>query len=294
MEGIPYIRESVNVLNLTRENPANVMGFLRTLPNKNLEDNAFQNQVLFCTDLPKRIKLADAADKNPYHLLFYMIARFYYVDNGSSPIVFHYPKCGTLCHSALQALPPHFVRVLERETGVEYVQMPTCDWRYDSINEDWIYSYLRNLYSHIWKNTKQEKGKRIYITRSKHLVGSRAVLNEEDLKPVLKGLGVSCYALENMTFVDTIRLFKSAEIVTGAHGAGLSWLIFCDPGTTVLEIYKYPTKKRHFVDLCSSMGLRHDIFTEVEVDDEGVSEDSNMTVNIEAYADFVRNIYAKN
>jgi hypothetical protein len=294
MQGIPFLREGINIANLSKQSSGVVKEFLNQLPRKNLEDNGFHNQVLFCTDLPKRIKLVDAVDSNPYHLFFYMIARFYYADNGSSPVVFHYPKCRTLCHAALSALPPHFVRKLEKEEGVEYVQLPTCDWRYDSINEDWIYSYLRNLYSHVWKNTKQEKGKRIYITRSKHLVERRAVLNEEDLKPVLKGLGVSCYSLEEMTFVDTVRLFKSAELVTGAHGAGLSWLVFCDPGTTVVEIYKYENTKRHFVDLCSRMGLRHSRFNQVEVDGEGVSEDSDMTVNIEAYANFVRNIYAKN
>ena len=292
MEGIPFLRNGINLVNLTKENPEDVVKFLNQLPQKNLEDSAFQNQLLFCTDLPKRIKLVDAADNNPYHLLFYMIARFYYADNNSSPVVFYYPKCRTLCHAALSALPPHFVRILEREKDVEYLQLPTCDWRYDSINEEWIYSYLRNLYSHIWKNTQQEKGKRIYITRSQRIVETRAILNEEDLKPVLKGLGISCYSLENMTFVDTVRLFKSAEFVTGAHGAGLSWLIFCNPGTVVCEIYKWQDKKRHFLHLSSRMNLQHVRFSDVEV--ERADEDSHMTVNIEAYTNFVKNLYTKN
>jgi len=290
MEGIPFIRDGVSIVNLSKQNPINVMGFLSQLPSENLEDNSFQNQILFCTEKPKRIKLVDAADNNPYHLFFYMIARFYYVDNGSSPIVFYYPKCRTLCEGALRALPPHFVRKEDREEAVEYVQTPTCDWREDYINEEWIYSYMRNLYSHIWKDTQKEKGKRIYVTRSKRDVGARAILNEEDLKPVLKGLGISCYSLENMTFVDTVRLFKSAEFVTGAHGAGLSWLIFCDPGTTVCEIYKREDKKRHFLHLSSSIGLRHVRFGGVDTGGDS-GEDAHMTVDLKEYEKFVRNLY---
>ena len=290
MEGIPFIRDGISLVNLSKRNSANVMGFLRELPRANLEDNAFQNQIIFCTEKPKRIKLVDAADNNPYHLFFYMIARFYYVDNGSSPIVFYYPKCRPLCHSALSSLPARFVRREEREEGVEYVQTPTCDWRYDSINEEWIYSYMRNLYSHIWKDTPQEKGKRIYISRSKRDVGARAILNEEDLKPVLKGLGISCYSLEKMTFVDTVQLFKSAEFVTGAHGAGLSWLIFCDPGTMVCEIYREEEKRRHFLHLSSHMGLRHVRFGGVDTGGDS-GEDANMSVDLKEYEKFISKLY---
>jgi capsular polysaccharide biosynthesis protein len=39
-----------------------------------------------------------------------------------------------------------------------------------------------------------------------------------------------------MTAVDQILLFQSAEFVIGAHGAGLSNLLFCEPGTKVIEL----------------------------------------------------------
>jgi hypothetical protein len=34
-----------------------------------------------------------------------------------------------------------------------------------------------------------------------------------------------------------IQIFNSAEVVIAPHGAGLSNLIFCNPGTKVIEIF---------------------------------------------------------
>ena len=116
----------------------------------------------------------------------------------------------------------------------------------------------------------------------------RAILNENELKPVLKDLGISYYALENMTFIDTIRLFKSAEFVTGSHGAGLAWIIFCDPGTKVLEIYKNKPLKEYYKDICNKMNLQFSRFIDVQDDPAGsnldVPDDGNMIINIDTYS----------
>jgi capsular polysaccharide biosynthesis protein len=42
--------------------------------------------------------------------------------------------------------------------------------------------------------------------------------------------------LEGMSMVDQILLFQSAEFIISPHGAGLANLLFCEPGTKVIEL----------------------------------------------------------
>lgn len=209
--------------------------------------------------LPKRIGMGDAHETNIYHLFFYMIARFYFFDNGG-PIVYYYPnKYNTyISERALALLPSRFQRELTKSSEYEYIEMPACKWHETSINEPWIYSYVRDLYKDIWDNVPQIKGKYTYISRNKRQVSSRCILNEDELVEPLKREGFSTHVLESMTFEDQIRLFRSSEIVTGIHGAGLAWLIFCCPKTLFLEIGLpggETNHRHHYEDICVKCDL---------------------------------------
>ncbi len=76
--------------------------------------------------------------------------------------------------------------------------------------------------------------KRIYISRRNTLF--RQVRNEIELEPILYKYGFKIIECENMKFRDQISLFKSAEIVCGPHGAGLTNISFCQKNASVLEI----------------------------------------------------------
>jgi hypothetical protein len=242
------------------------------------------------TDLPKRLVLWDNLEGNPYHLFYYMLAIFYYFDDGHSEIQFYYPnKRNTyLTETALSLLPARFRRMTEKEEGYEYIRMPGIAWRHDSIDDVCVYSYIRNLYKDIWAGTAQEKGKRIYIMRGSDTNG-RAVLNEGAVVKMLKEVGISSYDLANMTFIDTVRLFKSAEFVTGAHGAGLAWVTFCDVGTVVCEVYKDKILKNHYYHLCKELGIEYWRFTNVISDpatenpDPATVDDGNFSICVEEY-----------
>lgn len=248
---------------------------------KNNEKN-YLHEILFSTDLPKKIELGDAIENNPYHFFFYMVARFYYFDDGVSDIHFYYPnKRGDyFSEAALKALPPRFKRETEKYEGFEYIEMPGCLWYTDSIEEPWMFAYVRDLYKEIWKDVSPEKGKYTYISRALGSKKTRRILNEEDLYTPLKEVGFSAYTLETMTFEQQIRLFASSEIITGPHGAGLAYLIFCKPGTPVCEINNgLVEKKGHYRDVAVKCGLRHYQFRNAP--SAGGLED--MTVNVEEY-----------
>jgi capsular polysaccharide biosynthesis protein len=43
--------------------------------------------------------------------------------------------------------------------------------------------------------------------------------------------------LEKLSLAERIRIFSSAEAVISPHGAGLANLVFCKPGTKVIEVF---------------------------------------------------------
>ena len=299
MNGIPYIREGVTV------NDARLFtieSFQRFMEGSYKTKISIIHEFVYLTDFPKRPELVTNLEENPYHLLFYMIAPFYYVDNGILPIRYLYFKKNNhyLPNEALRNLPERFKREYNKEEQIEYIQLPGCKWHIGWIDEPWIYEYVRNLYKHVWESTPQERGKRIYISRHVTRVSQRAILNEDELKPVLKEIGISYYVLENMTFIDTIRLFKSAEFVTGPHGAGFAWLVFCDRGTIFLEIYKDKPLKEYYKDMSFKCNLQFLRFTGV-IDDPLIQtpiypnevDDGHMIIDIPAYKLAIQNILGK-
>lgn len=48
--------------------------------------------------------------------------------------------------------------------------------------------------------------------------------------------GLVVAELESMTFAEQVHLFRGARAIIGIHGAGLANMVFCRPGTTLIEV----------------------------------------------------------
>ncbi|WP_413173397.1 glycosyltransferase 61 family protein [Anabaena azotica] len=77
--------------------------------------------------------------------------------------------------------------------------------------------------------------KRIYITR--RLAKSRRLLNEEEILNFLQLYGFESVILESMSVEEQAVLFSQAEMIISPHGSGLTNLVFCQPGTKVIELF---------------------------------------------------------
>jgi capsular polysaccharide biosynthesis protein len=53
---------------------------------------------------------------------------------------------------------------------------------------------------------------------------------------LLSRYGFETVDLERMSLRDQIVIFQSAEFVVSPHGAGLANILFCEPGTRVVEL----------------------------------------------------------
>lgn len=77
--------------------------------------------------------------------------------------------------------------------------------------------------------------RRIYVARGKG--ATRRILNEEDLVRLLQKHGFEIVFPEALSFLQQVSLFDAASIIVGAHGSGLSNLVFCREGAHVVELF---------------------------------------------------------
>ncbi|XGV98164.1 MAG: DUF563 domain-containing protein [Leptolyngbya sp. BL-A-14] len=92
---------------------------------------------------------------------------------------------------------------------------------------EWVANFLRTLVN----QPLPSQNRRLYITRG---TGSRKPINENELIDVLSKYSFEIYDPSQQT--DSQNNFAEAAVIVGAHGAGLSDLVFCQPGTKVLEL----------------------------------------------------------
>jgi len=81
------------------------------------------------------------------------------------------------------------------------------------------------------EETTVASGSNIYVSRSNAI--ARRVVNEDAVMEVLEPYGFERYHLEDRSLAENVRLFNSADVVVGPHGAGLTDIIFTEDCTLV-------------------------------------------------------------
>lgn len=76
---------------------------------------------------------------------------------------------------------------------------------------------------------------RIYLSRGD--ASSRRITNEDELIDLLKCHGFLVIETSRMTFAAQVDLFSKCEVLISPHGAGMTNMVFCQPGAEILEIY---------------------------------------------------------
>jgi hypothetical protein len=74
----------------------------------------------------------------------------------------------------------------------------------------------------------------VFISRRKAL--GRRITNEEEVIEALTQLGFTTYLLEDMSYVDQVRLFAQAKVIVAPHGAGLTNLLFAE-NARIVELF---------------------------------------------------------
>ncbi|WP_274362159.1 glycosyltransferase family 61 protein [Paenibacillus thermotolerans] len=95
--------------------------------------------------------------------------------------------------------------------------------------------FLRNELLGRLDISESEKGRRLFISRAN--ASRRKLVNEDEIYRIVRPLGFRLVSSESMPVAEQIKLFASAEAVVAPHGAGLANIVFCRPGTKVIELF---------------------------------------------------------
>jgi hypothetical protein len=98
---------------------------------------------------------------------------------------------------------------------------------------------------------------RIFINRRQ----SRKPANLTGFQKILHRHGFQEHFLEDYSLPQQIALFRQAEAVVAMHGAGLTNLVFCKPGTIVVELMPEGKFQPCYPQLSRVQGLRHHLVT---------------------------------
>ena len=94
--------------------------------------------------------------------------------------------------------------------------------------------FLRSVFLKT-KDASRSQGRRIFITRPAGV--NRAVINEQDLLYEIQKTGLENVTMEGMTLAEQADLFYSADVIVTTHGGALTNLVYCRPGTKVIELF---------------------------------------------------------
>lgn len=105
---------------------------------------------------------------------------------------------------------------------------------------------------------------RLYLSRAD--APTRRLRNEAAVSGWLSGLGFRILQASDLDFRSQIAAFADAEMIIAAHGAALANLVFCAPGTTVIECMPPRYVFGCWHDLASRCGLDYHLLGGADLD----------------------------
>lgn len=142
---------------------------------------------------------------------------------------------------------PQFIRADDEVIHVKHLSLLEADG-FDPV-------LLARLRDRLVGDIKEEVRTRLYISREK--CHYRKLRNETEVWPELEKQGFEKVFLEDLTLEQQIQKLQSADVVLGVHGAGFANMLFCRPGTRIIEIQDPDDPNPHFYALATLAGLRY-------------------------------------
>ena len=121
------------------------------------------------------------------------------------------------------------------------------------IMPNWLVQFYRDTFMSI------PSGKLFppYVYVSRRDSSMRQVTNEAALIELLKLYGFEVYELSKLSFLEKKDLFAHARVVVSASGAGLTNVLFCQPGATLVEFFPEGFVNTHYYDLARANAMHH-------------------------------------
>ena len=102
---------------------------------------------------------------------------------------------------------------------------------------------------------KLNEQRRVYVSRSQSR--RRRIVNERKILSILHDHGFTVVHPGRMSVVEQMELFGSAGVIVAAHGAELTNLAYCAPGTRIVELFSPYYINPCFANLAALCGLQY-------------------------------------
>src|SRR6266446_1789684 len=117
----------------------------------------------------------------------------------------------------------------------------------------WKVRGLRDLVS----SGKPNQHRRLYLSRARTAV--RRIANENEISEVLRHRNFEIVEAENLSWREQANLFAGASVIVAPHGAALANIVFCKPGTRVVEISTCAGYGDWYWQLAAVAGLSYEV-----------------------------------
>lgn len=93
----------------------------------------------------------------------------------------------------------------------------------------------------------------IYISRRDAVI--RQVINEKELEAMLHAHGFRSYEMADLTLPQKVKLMKQAKVIVTPTGSGITNLVWCNPGTHLIELMTPSFITPFFFELLRDTGV---------------------------------------
>jgi tetratricopeptide (TPR) repeat protein/capsular polysaccharide biosynthesis protein len=161
---------------------------------------------------------------------------------------------------AALGIPIHKILESDRHPHVQARRLvvPSFPGHMDWVSEGTI-QFLRNTFlpqkSDDNRNKSSKYPEKIYISRA--TADYRRVLNQSAVIEALESVGVVSVTLESLSVREQAELFFHSKTIVAPHGSGLTNLVFCQPGTSVIELFSPNYVRTDYWIVSQRLGLQH-------------------------------------
>ena len=99
-------------------------------------------------------------------------------------------------------------------------------------------------------------GNRAYISRASR----RRILNEAELLPLLSRYGIEFIEDKSRTVAEQVTIYQNASFIIGPHGASFTNILWCQPGTHLVELFSRNYTPNFFLYMARRLGLRYSAY----------------------------------
>ena len=208
------------------------------------------------------LPIDEESANNPWHVWIDMVSKFRLIEKRWSAMfskyIFVLPN------------PSRYLDKIVKEffADLKYMVMPKNEtWQFKHLivpsmsnHQDGIITPHLAPWTRALKNilkVDSDRKRKIFVTRND--AKTRKLLNAEKLMMALKGW--ETVTLEDLPIKEQVKCFAEASYVISTHGAGLANLLWCEPGTKVIEIQDPKMlHKKVYPILSHHLGLKHEVY----------------------------------